>query len=120
MAKSSNSNSKPKNGRVQAKAKSSPEVVSKKSIQKKKVAKKAVVSSEKQTNLQRVNPNMAISIDVSRTPSEMQATLINAEKLHLQGKLQEAWVLYQTILRQDPAHYGAIHGMGLIAAQMKS
>jgi len=63
---------------------------------------------------------MSISINSSHTPSELQATLIDAEKLHLKGQLQEAWALYQQILRQEPNHYAAIHGMGLIAAQMKS
>lgn len=88
------------------------------SLLKKPVATKKAKSA-KTTNKASKIP-MSISINSSHTPSELQAMLIDAEKLHLKGQLQEAWTLYQDILRQDHAHYAAIHGMGLIAAQMKS
>jgi tetratricopeptide (TPR) repeat protein len=81
----------------------------------------AVKKSKRSTSTKKgATSPMTISIDSSHTPSELQATLINAEKLHLKGQLQEAWALYQEILRQEPSHYAAIHGMGLIAAQMRS
>lgn len=44
--------------------------------------------------------------------------LLQAEKLHLQGRLQESWALYKKVLA-DGDHFAALNGMGLIAAQTK-
>ena len=46
-----------------------------------------------------------------------QQTLNQALALHQQGRLQDAERLYQSILRQQPAHTDALHYLGLCYAQ---
>ena len=63
---------------------------------------------------------MPIQIYTSEPVSDNTKKLIRAEKYHLKGELQEAWDLYKEILRSESDHYAALHGMGLIAAQVKN
>jgi len=51
-------------------------------------------------------------------PVEPQRTLRQAAALHRQGRLREAEILYYGILRSHPAHFDALHNLGVIRLQM--
>ncbi len=50
-------------------------------------------------------------------PMVLAAQLQQALALHQQGRLSEAEAAYQTVLRQQPGHFDALHFLGVIALQ---
>ena len=59
----------------------------------------------------------------SRAPREISATIQEAFRqavsLHQQGRLAEAELIYQDILRQEPAFFEALHLLGVVALQTR-
>lgn len=51
----------------------------------------------------------------SSTPAETTDILVRATQLHDAGRLQDAVVLYQQILKTNPRHAVALHRLGMIA-----
>ncbi|OYT92361.1 MAG: hypothetical protein CFE43_08845 [Burkholderiales bacterium PBB3] len=53
-------------------------------------------------------------------PAQLALQLQQGVALHQQGKLQEARVHYETVLRHAPHNFDALHLLGVIAAQTKN
>jgi tetratricopeptide (TPR) repeat protein len=51
-------------------------------------------------------------------PGSIEAAFQQAAQAHRQGRLQEAAQLYQTVLRHEPRHAGALHCLGFICNQL--
>lgn len=52
-----------------------------------------------------------------QTAAQAQSKLAQAFALHQQGQLAQAQILYEQVLRLQPTHFGALHLLGVIAAQ---
>ncbi len=52
------------------------------------------------------------------TPKAEEA-LIRAFALHRDGRLSEAQLIYQAVVNEDPAHFDALHMLGIVAHQMR-
>lgn len=53
------------------------------------------------------------------TPAQIGAAFQQAAALHGEGRLAEAWAIYEDIVRKQPRHFDAIHGLGVIAYQAR-
>jgi Tfp pilus assembly protein PilF len=98
-----------------------------KKIAVKKSAKKIANQSEKKASFKTAKKGvMKKAAKKVASKSEPRSGLVKninfqkALKLHHQGKLPEAWALYQATLKLDPRHFSAVHHMGLIAIQQQS
>ena len=57
--------------------------------------------------------------DKTLTPAQVGAAFQQAAALHGQGRLAEAWAIYEDIVRKQPRHFDALHGLGVIAYQAR-
>lgn len=93
----------------------------KKSTQKiSKQSEKKVVSKTAKKGAVKKAAKKVVSKSEPKSALVKNANFQKALTLHHQGKLPEAWALYQATLKLDPKHFSAVHHMGLIAIQQQS
>ncbi len=66
-----------------------------------------------------MSPPSSSASDKALTPTQIGAAFQQAAALHGRGDLAQAQALYAEIVRRQPKHFDALHGLGVIAYQTR-